>query len=62
MNLIEVSYYLEGSLVIQFNKKYQCSGKPERKLLGFQLQFFHFEYNAKWKTWSWKTLESDHNA
>ena len=41
--LTKVSYYLERVLVKQFNKKNRRSGKPWRKLRGFQLRAFRFE-------------------
>ena len=47
---------------LDHNKKYRCSGKPYRKLPGFQLRVFRFEYSTKWKTLSWKTSDFDHNA
>ena len=34
----------------------------KRKLRGFQLRVFRFEYGAKWKTRSWKTSEFDQSA
>ena len=46
---------------LDHNKKYHCLGKPKR-LPGFQLRVFHFEYGTKSKTQSWKTSDFDHNA
>ena len=52
--LIKVSYYLDRVLVTQFNFQKIVAR------VNFQLRVF--EYDAKWKTRSWKTLKFDQSA